>query len=362
MKGKGTAMTTMADPQSKVTGGVDTHKDFHVAAVLSVIGKVLASAMFPTTHAGYLQLISWLESFGPIDRVGVEGTGSWGKGLTRVLTAAGIGVVEVIRPNRQTRRRYGKSDRVDAIAAARAVLNGEATARPRNSDGPVESIRLLKVARNSAIKQRTATANQIHAVMITATETLRESLGGLSMPKIVDRVTRYRPTDAVCPTQGAKLALKTLGQRWRYLSNEIATIDETLDVLVEAAAPPELLAMMGVGTQTAAQLLITAGENPDRLNSEQSFAALCGVSPVDASSGLQLRHRLNRGGDRQANSVLYRIAIVRLRYHQPTRNYMTRRTAQGLTKKEVIRCLKRYLAREIWQHLTNHQQTHQKAA
>jgi transposase len=305
-------MATMADPQSKVTGGVDTHKCFHVAAVLSVIGKVLATAMFPATRSGYLELVAWLESYRPIDRVGVEGTGSWGKGLTRVLGAAGITVV-VIRPNRQTRRRYGKSDTVDAIAAGRAVLNGEATARPRNSDGPVESIRLLKVARNSAIKQRTATANQIHAVITTATETLRQSLKGLSMTKIVDRIIRYRTGDLASPTQAAKLALRILGQRHRNLSDEIVTIDQQLDTLVKIAAPPEMLAMMGVGTQIAAQLLITAGDNPDRLDREQSFAALCGVSPVDASSGLQLRHRLNRGGDRQANSALYRIVM---RYRQ----------------------------------------------
>jgi len=352
-------MTTMTDPRSKVTGGVDTHKCFHVAAVLSVIGKVLATAVFPATRSGYLELVAWLESYGPIDRVGVEGTGSWGKGLTRVLDAAGIAVIEVIRPNRQTRRRYGKSDTVDAIAAGRAVLNGEATARPRNSNGPVESIRLLKVARNSAVKQRTATANQIHAVITTATETLRQSLKGLSMTKTVDRIIRYRTGDPACPTQAAKLALRILGQRHRYLSNEITTIDQQLDTLVEIAAPPEMLAMMGVGTQIAAQLLITAGENPDRLDSEQSFAALCGVSPVDASSGLQHRHRLNRGGDRQANSALYRIVIVRLRYHQPTRDYMTKRTAQGHTKKEVIRCLKRYLARDIWRQLTKHQTNQQ---
>ena len=182
---------------------------------------------------------------------------------------------------------------------------------------------------------------------------------------IVDRVTRYRPANVGCPTQGTKLALKTLGQRWRYLTDEIATIDTQLDPLVKVVAPPELLAMTGVGTQVAAQLLITAGSNPARLATEQSFAALCGVSPVDASSGQQLRHRLNRGGDRQANSALYRIVIVRLRYHQPTRDYMTRRTREGLTKREIIRCLKRYLAKETWHHLTNHhtqQQTLKQAA
>jgi len=351
-------MTSMPDPAPRITGGVDTHRDFHVAAALDEMGTALATAQFATTRAGYLDLVAWLESFGEVARVGVEGTGSWGKGLTRVLTQSGISVVEVIRPNRQTRRRYGKSDITDAIAAARAVLNGEASAQPRDPQGPVESIRLLKVARSSAIKQRSAVANQIHAVLSTATEPVRGPLTTMTLVQIINRVTRYRPGDVSCPTQAAKLALKTLGQRHRNLSTEIETIDEHLTTLVELAAPPELINMFGVGTQTAAELLITAGSNPQRITSEASFAALCGVSPVDASSGKQIRHRLNRGGDRQANSALYRIVIVRLRHHQPTRQYMERRTAQGLTKKEIIRCLKRYLAREIWQHLTNHQ-THQ---
>ncbi len=351
-------MTSMPDRQLTITGGVDTHKDFHVAAALDQIGTVLQTAQFATTRAGYLNLVAWLESFGPVMAVGVEGTGSWGKGLTRVLIGAGISVVEVIRPNRQTRRRYGKSDIADAIAAARAVLNGEASAQPRDPQGPVESIRLLKVARSSAIKQRTAVANQIHAVLVTATEPVREPLATMTMTQIINRVTRYRPGEVSCVTQAAKLVLKTLGHRHRNLSTEIETIDKHLETLVELAAPPQLINMFGVGTQIAAELLITAGSNPQRITSEASFAALCGVSPVDASSGKQIRHRLNRGGDRQANSAIHRIVIVRLRHHQPTRQYMARRTAQGLTKREIIRCLKRYLAREIWHHLTNHQ-THQ---
>ncbi len=351
-------MTSMPDRQLSITGGVDTHKDFHVAAALDQMGTVLQTAQFATTKADYLNLVAWLESFGPVMGVGVEGTGSWGKGLTRVLIGAGISVVEVIRPNRQTRRRYGKSDIADAIAAARAVLNGEASAQPRDPQGPVESIRRLKVARISAIKQRTAVANQIHAGLATATEPVRGPLTTMTMTQIINRITRYRPGEVSCVTQAAKLALKTLGHRHRNLSTEIEMIDQHLETLVALAAPPELINMFGVGTQTAAELLITAGNNPQRITSESSFAALCGVSPVDASSGKQIRHRLNRGGDRQANSALHRIVIVRLAHHQPTRQYMARRTAQGLTKREIIRCLKRYLAREIYQHLTNHQ-THQ---
>ena len=344
-----------------VTGGVDTHKDFHVAAALDRLGTVLGTAQFPATRSGYLALMAWLESFGLVDRVGVEGTGSWGKGLTQVLVDARIEVVEVLRPNRQTRRRYGKSDVTDAIAAGRAVLNGEASGESRGPTGPVESIRVLKVARNSAMKQRTAVANQIHAVITTAPDKVRSRLVNQSLHQVVNQITRYRPKDPACPIEGTKHVLKILGQRWRNLTTEIGTIDQHLDTLVELVAPPALLDMFGVGTQSAAQLLITAGSNPQRITNEKGFAALCGVSPVDASSGQQIRHRLNRGGDRQANAALYRIVIVRLRYHQPTRDYMAKRTTQGLTKKEVIRCLKRYLARQIWHHLSN-QQTHQQRA
>lgn len=354
-------MISMPHFDRVVTGGVDTHKDFHVAAALDCLGTVLGTAQFPATRSGYLALMSWLESFGLVERVGVEGTGSWGKGLTQVLVDARIEVVEVLRPNRQTRRRYGKSDVTDAIAAGRAVLNGEASGESRGPTGPVESIRVLKVARNSAMKQRTAVANQIHAVITTAPDKVRSRLANQSLRQIVNQITRYRPKDPACPIEGTKHALKILGQRWRNLTNEIGTIDQHLDTLVELVAPPALLDMVGVGTQIAAQLLITAGSNPQRITNEKGFAALCGVSPVDASSGQQIRHRLNRGGDRQANAALYRIVIVRLRYHQPTRDYMAKRTAQGLTKKEVIRCLKRYLARQIWHHLSN-QQTHQRAA
>jgi len=351
----------MPDSVIDVVGGVDTHRDFHVAAAMDGVGKVLGTAEFAATRQGYRDLLVWLGGWGTVRRVGVEGTGSWGAGLSRFLTAAGIEVTEVIRPNRQTRRRYGKSDTTDAIAAGRAVLSGEASGRPRGGVGPVESIRLLKIARRSAIKQRTSVANQIHAVITTAPDELRHTLRGATTTTIVARVTRYRPGDPTDPLQAAKLTLKALGSRYQYLTTEITDLDTHLTPLVEDTAPATLLQMCGVGTQTAADLLLTAGSNPHRITSEASFAGLCGVSPVDASSGTQQRHRLNRGGDRQANAALYRIVIVRLRYHQPTRAYMTRRLAQGRTKPEIIRCLKRYLARDIWTILT-HQQTNQQAA
>ncbi len=345
-------MISMPDSVIDVVGGVDTHADAHVAAAVDRLGRVLGTGAFATTRSGYLELIAWLESFGRVTTVGIEGTGAWGKGLTRVVQDTGIDVVEVIRPNRQTRRRYGKSDMVDAIAAARAVLNGEATATPRDTDGTIEALRLLRIARRSAITTRTRTANQLHAVITTAPDPIKAQLNGLTMTRITRIATNYRPgTNLTNTTHATKYTLKTLAQRWRTLTNEITHLNTQLDTLVAHAAPPGLLDICGVNTHTATDLLIAAGTNPHRITSDQSFAALCGVSPVDASSGHHIRHRLNRGGDRQANAALYRIVIVQLRYHQPARDYMTRRLQQGRTKPEVIRCLKRYVARTIWTHL-----------
>lgn len=354
-------MTSMPDPRNHVTAGVDTHRDTHVAAAFDGLGRLLGTGSFPASDAGYEALVEWLEGFGPIHRVGVEGTGAWGAGLARFLTARGIGVVEVIRPNRQSRRRNGKSDTADAIAAGRAVLSGEADGSPRGGTGPVESLRLLKVARRSAMKHRTTVANQIHSVIATAPDRLRSTLKGLSLARILKQATRYQPTDLTDPYQAARLTLRSLATRYHHLSEEIDQLDVHIAELTKTAAPNGLLELVGVGPQTASDLLIAAGSNPERLKSEASFAALCGTSPVDASSGRQEHHRLNRGGDRQANAALYRIVIVRLRYHQPSKDYMQRRLKEGLTKPEIIRCLKRYAAKEIAT-LLNKQQPQTKAA
>lgn len=345
-------MASMPDSGREVIGGVDTHKDFHVAAAIDGRGRVLGTESFPAHRKGYRRLEGWLAGFGRVSQVGIEGTGAFGAGLARFLTQTGVETIEVIRPNRQHRRRHGKSDPTDAIAAARAVLSGEANGQPRGGTGEVESIRLLKLARSSAVRARTAAANQIHALVVTAPEELRASLRRLPIEKVIAVTSSYRPADPRHPLQAAKLTLKTLARRYRALSNEIATLDNQLERLVKEASPQPLLDMCGVGIQTAAQLLITAGSDPTRIRSEASFAALCGSSPVDASSGRRQRHRLNRGGDRQANAALYRIVIVRLKYHQPTRLYMERRIKEGKTKPEVIRCLKRYLARDIQRILT----------
>ena len=320
----------MTDPTTVVTGGVDTHKDFHVCVALDQLGRVLGTEQFPTSLRGYKALFRWLTGFGPLGAVGVEGTGSWGAGLSRSLSAAGVKVVEVNRPNRQARRRRGKSDPADAEAAARAVLAGEALGTPKAATGAVEAVRLLRIARRSAMKARAQAANQLRSVIDTAPEALRAKLLGLKERERVTKAAPLRPGEVSTSLGAAKFALASL-----------------LAALVNTTVP-SLVAIIGVGTETAGTLLSAAGDNPTRLRSDRSYAALCGSSPVDASSGRQLRHRLNRGGDRQANSALYLIVLNRLAWDQRTKDYMNRRSSEGKTKKEAIRCLKRYVAREVY--------------
>jgi len=343
------AVLTMADLEVLVTGGVDTHKDTHVVAALDQLGRVLGTEAFPATAAGYRSLLAWLNRFGHVAVVGVEGTGAWGAGLARHLAADDVEVIEVRRGNRQHRRRHGKSDPTDAISAARSVQSGEEHGAAKAANGSVESIRLLQVARRSALKARSQAANQIHSIIDTAPEELRSRFHRVPVAQVAATAARFHRSAAIdTPHDAAKCALRHLARRWQTLTDELAELDDQLEVLTVATAPT-LVALNGSGTQTASVLLIAAGDNPDRLNSPASFVALCGASPLDASSGRQQRHRLNRGGDRQANAALYIIVISRLRWDRPTQDYMARRLAEGKTRKEVIRCLKLYVARQVHQ-------------
>ena len=337
-------------PPGAVIGGVDTHKHVHVAAVCDPLGRVLASQSFPTTTNGFKALLRFLRSHGELAAVGVEGTGCWGGGLARWLAARDIRVIEVDRPNRQARRRRGKSDTIDAEEAARAVVAGRARTVPKTGTGPVEMARQLRVARRSAIKQRTQALLQLQALADTAPDDLRDTVKPLRYAALIELAARFRPGEMTTPTAAAKYAMSTLARRIQHLDAEIAGLDDHLKTIL-TAAHPRLLAAHGVGPDTAGALLVAAGDNPERLLSEQSFAALCGASPVQASSGNTHRHRLNRGGDRQANSALWRIVLVRMRSHPPTRDYVARRTAEGLAKRDIMRCLKRYVAREIYHHI-----------
>jgi transposase len=342
-------VSSMPRTDQKVTAGVDTHGRTHHGGVIDEVGRELGDREFPATPAGYRQLLAWLTRFGILISVGVEGTGSYGAGLARFLISEGVEVIEVDRPDRKDRRVNGKSDPLDAYAAARAVLAGRATGIPKSRTGIVESIRMLRMVRSSALKARTVAINEFHALLITAPEELRSAMQTLTRHQKLRRALAMRPARdrAADPAQAAKTALRRLAERIRFLDIEIADADAQLKDLTATAAPVTS-AIFGVGPDVAGQLLITAGDNPDRIRNEAAFAHLTGVAPIPASSGQTRRHRLNRGGDRQANSALYRIVIVRMRYHQPTIDYVERRTKQGLSKREIIRCLKRAVIREIY--------------
>jgi transposase len=337
-----------SEPVRAVTLGVDTHADVHVAAALDERGRRLGIYSVPSTPAGFADLVTWAGRFGPLEQAGIEGTGSYGAGLARWLGARGVAVVEVDRPDRRARRRHGKSDPVDAEAAARAVQAGTAMARPRVSTAAMEMLRALRVARQSAVKARAQAANQLHALVVTAPDALRTRLRPLPLARLVTTAATFRTgRQPATPEAATKLALKTLAVRYRRLCAEVAALDTHLKRMLAAAAP-ELLSVKGVGIDVAATLLVAAGDQPQRLRSESAFAHLCGVAPIPASSGKTHRHRLNRGGDRDANRALYIVAVVRLACDPRTQAYVTRRTAEGLSKAEILRCLKRYLAREIY--------------
>ena len=332
----------------EVVLGVDTHLDFHVAVVLDHLGRRLGELRVPSTPSGYRSLVSWAEGFGPIRCAGVEGTGSYGAGLVRHLKAARIPVVEVERPKRRHLRRHGKCDPKDAEAAARAVLAEEPAGVPKSGDGRVEMIRMLRGARRSAVKARVQAANQLQALRVTAPDELRHRLRGLSTKRLVEVAARLRPgTNPNDVEEATKFALRSVARRHLKLSEEIAELDAQLERLVVDTAPG-LIRSPGIGTNHAATLLVVAGDNPERLKSEASFASLCGVSPVEASSGKVVRHRLNRGGNRDANRALHMICVVRMGSDQRTRSYVARRTAEGKSKWEIMRCLKRYIAREVY--------------
>jgi transposase len=331
-----------------ITAGADTHKDTHTVAALDGTGRLLGVTEFAATAKGYKRVHRWLEGFGRINCIGIEGTGSYGAGLARALNAAGIRVVEVSCPNRQLRRRRGKSDPVDAESAARAALAGQALGTPKSQDGPIEAMRLVRVERRSAIKARTQAANQLHGTLASAPESLRQRFRGRTVKAVVKTASTFRisdPNDSLDSTM--RYVLRGLARRWLLLDEEVGHLDKLLTKMVEAVAP-QLTEKVGIGVEVASALLVAVGDNPERLRSEASFAALCGVSPVDASSGRQRRHRLNRGGNRDANRALWVIAFVRMRCDSRTKEYTEKRKQEGLSSLEITRCLKRYIARDLF--------------
>jgi transposase len=341
---------TIVEDACVITGGVDTHADAHVAAALDRLGGLLGVREFPATAAGYAELLGWLAGFGPVALVGVEGTGSYGAGLARHLTAAGVRVVEVDRADRQDRHRNGKSDPLDAVSAARAAQSGRAAGAPKGRDGAVEAIRALMAAKRSARHERTQANGQARALIVTGPDDLRARFAGHCAARLAEAIAALRPRPGDAADYAIRVALRELGRRVEFPDGQLERLDELITPLVTARAPG-LLSLYGIGPDTAALLLIAAGDHPERLRSEAAWAHLCGAAPIPASSGKVRRHRLNPGGNREANHALWRIVITRMSAHPATRAYVERRTKEGLTEKEIIRCLKRYVARQVYHHL-----------
>lgn len=345
-------METDHDPRCEVVVGVDTHLETHTAVAVNGLGQVLDTIEVPTTPQGFRTLIGWARRLGRFERAGVEGCGAYGATLARHLRHDGVTVVEVDRPNRQRRRRRGKSDPTDAESAARAVLAGDATTIPKDTTGTVETVRILHVTRRSAVKARVQAGNQIKDLVLTAPEPIRTQLRAMTTTQRVNTCARWRPGPVTDPTTATRRALRDLARRHRDLGAEIKALETELTRLLTDLVP-SVLAEHGAGIDVAAKLVIAAGQNPQRLHSEASFAALCGVSPVDASSGKHQTHRLNRGGNRHANNALHTVVLHRWRTCPETRAYIQRRRTEGKTDRHIRRCLKRALARRFHRHLLN---------
>lgn len=331
-----------------VVVGVDTHKHVHVAAVMDTIGGILATLTITTDTGGFRQLGEWAASFGRILAFGVEGTGSYGATLASYLRRHGHRVVEAGRPDRRLRRINGKSDTIDAENAARSVLAGFATAVPKSADGQVEMIRQLKIAHDSAVTDRTAAMITIKAMIVHGSDELRRETGTKSQLMLARYLGALRPRALETPEDALRHSLRSLARRWLGLDTEAKEMSAMIADLV-ARTSPQLLDQFGIGVDTAAEILIVAGDNPERVKSEAAFAKLAGISPIPTGSGMTSgRHRINHGGHRQLNAAIYRTVIVRMRYHQPTIDYVARRTAQGKSKRDIIRCLKRYVIREVY--------------
>jgi transposase len=337
----------------EVVAGVDTHLDLHHAAVISLSGELLGTRSFATTRAGYRAMLAWFRGHGEVVRVGVEQTGTYGAGLTRHLALAGIPVLEVTGPDRAQRRAKGKDDTLDAIAAAKAALTGKRVSVAKDRAGQVEALRVLRTTRKTAVKCRRATLQQLRNTITAAPEEVRDQVRNLTRMQRLRTCAAWRPDPLAFrdPATATKIALRSLARRLLDLNDEIAELDRLIAPLVQELAP-NLLEREGVGIENAGELLVCAGDNPERLRSDAGFSMLCGASPIPASSGKTVRHRLNPGGNRQANSALHMIVVCRMRTDQRTRDYVTRRLAEGKTKREIMRCLKRYVAREIYHALT----------
>ena len=335
------------ETSSNVIIGVDTHKHVHVAVAIDDAGQRLGEHRIPVDTVGYRDLERWARSWGRVSSFGIEGTGSYGVGLASFLRRTGHRVIEVNRGDRRARRANGKSDTLDAELAARSVLAGTSCSIPKSAEGLVEMIRQIKVARDNAQKARTSAIVTLKTVVVNAPAEIREQLDVLGDKALIEKCAGFRLGKVEGSTSSTKHTLRSLARRWVFLDHEIKEHDKILNELTQGIAPT-LRDGFGIGPDTAAELLIVMGDNPDRVRNEACFAKLCGVAPIPVSSGMTNRHRLAWNGHRQANAALYRTTIVRMQHHEPTKAYVARRTEEGLSKKDIIRCLKRFIAREAY--------------
>lgn len=342
-----TAPRTSGRPVGHLVIGVDTHKAQHVAAAVEPSRGLIATASFDNTRAGHAALAAWAAALGPVAVFGIEGTASYGKTLTAALTGTGATIIEVNTYASSNRRSRGKSDALDAEAAAWAVIDGRATGVPKACNGPVEALRALMVARGGAVKARTESGNALKALLADDLD-LAESCAGMNTRATALRLARLRPRHGADPTANRRIALRSIARRWLALDAEAADLEADLKARAEATAPA-LVAAFGISYVTAATILCAVGDNPERLGSEAALAKLAGVCPIPAGSGqTDGRHRLYRGGNRQLNRAIYTIAICRMHHDKRTRQFVAKRIQQGKSKKEIIRMLKRYIAREIY--------------
>lgn len=345
--------TTPTVAADALVAGVDTHADTHTLAILTGTGTVIMTETFTANRSGYHKLIAALDAAGQVAIIGVEGTNSYGAGLTRSLLEADYTVHEVLRPTRQVRRMDGKSDPIDAVEAAHTVLSGRGVSIVKDSASPAESLRFLLAARNQMIHTTTALASSMASLLVTAPETVRAKYRDLNTTTLVRRLAASRP-DHNCDSVHAVVtqSLREMAKAHQDAKSRAERLQERMRALLEAYYPA-VLGVYGAGPVVAAQLVVTAGGNPGRIRSEAAFAHLCGAAPIPASSGKTNRHRLNRGGDRRGNTALHRIALIRMQRDPRTKEYVARRRSEGKNTREIMRCLKRAIAREIYRVLTS---------
>jgi transposase len=338
----------MAENKEMVIIGVDTHKRFHSVAVITKTGRELACKSFDADGKGYKQALAWASGFGTVLRAGIEGTGSYGAGLCAYLKKYGIEAQDVYAPDKKRRHRQGKDDETDAFQAAQAALSLTRCATAKDRSGDVEAARLLEVAYAQAVKQHTANINALKAALLSLPSPMREQLEALGTTSLVKTCSAFRIAKCTMEsTDGVKYALRSLARMILSLETEMALLDKEVERYAKALAPTTV-SLLGIGCHGAVKLLCAAGQNIERMKGESSFSMLCGTSPIPASSGDVYHRRLNRGGNRQANNALYVMAITRMRHCERTKTFIAKKMSEGKSKKDAIRALKRYLAREVF--------------